>query len=57
MFRSETVLVWSREEIFVDSRLQRFQDFCGCEVSLPGFGIGMINDDFSIAGMTNCDIG
>ena len=53
------MLVWSRIEIFIDGRYnQSFQDFRGWaekrdgryeepwEVSLSGFGIGMINDDF-----------
>ena len=64
MFTSDTVLVLSREEIFVDcGQEQRCQDFCGWteyeigrlevpwEVSLPGFGIGMINGDFHIVGI------
>ena len=64
MFLSKTVLVRCRLEIFVDrGKNQRILDFCGwaekqkCryedpwEVSLPGLGIGMINEDFHIAGI------
>ena len=51
MIWSKTVLVWSRLEIFVDSgQNQRILSRLGrearyevlTEVSLPGFGIGMI---------------
>ena len=38
MFTSETVLVWYRKEIFVDSSLEHFSDL-----------IEMINDDIYIA--------
>ena len=64
MIWSKTVLVWSRLDIFVDSmQNQRRQYFRGWaekrdsryevprEVSLPGFGIGMINEDFHIPGI------
>ena len=65
MIWSKAVLVWSRLEIFVDSgQNQRLQYFRGWAekrdrpirtsyggVSLPGFGIGMINEDFHIAGI------
>ena len=62
MVWSKTVLVWSRLEIFVDrgrdsstfaagqrSEIGRYE--VPTEVSLPGFGIGMINEDFHIAGI------
>ena len=64
MIWSKTVLVWSRLEIFVDSgRIRDSSTFAAgqrseigryevpTEVSLPGFGIGMINEDFHIAGI------
>ena len=61
MIWSKTVLVWSRLEIFVDSgqnqtpvpsRLGREARYeVPTEVSLPDFGIGMINEDFHIAGI------
>ena len=64
MFLSKTVLVRCRLEIYVDrGKNQRLQDFRGWaeseigryedpwEVSLPGLGIGMINEDFHIAGV------
>ena len=60
----KTVLVWNRLEIFVDSgQNQRLQYFRGWTenrdrpirsfygVSLSGFGIGMINEVFHIAGI------
>ena len=62
MIWSKTVLVWSRLKIFVDrisdsstftagqrSEIGRYE--VPTEVSLPGFGIGMINEDFHIAGI------
>ena len=50
MIWAKTVLVWSRLEIFVDSgQNQRLQYFRIPRVSLQGFGIGMINEDFHIA--------
>ena len=63
MIWSKTVLVWSRLEIFVDSesetpvlsRLGQRSEIgryeVPTEVSLPGFGFGMINEDFHIAGI------
>ena len=63
MIWSKTVLVWRRLKIFADSgQNQRPQYFQGwaekmgrygvpTEVSLPGFGIGMISEDFHIAGI------
>ena len=64
MFLSKTVLVRCRLEIFVDrgrirvsrtfaaglrSEIGRYED--PWEVSLPGLCIGMINEDFHIAGI------
>ena len=61
MIWSKTVLVSSRLKIFVDNgqnqRLQYFrswtEEMCRhevpTEVSLPGFGIWMINEDFHMA--------
>ena len=52
MIWSKTVLVWSRLEIFVDSRqnprieIGRYE--VHREVSLSVFGIGMINEDFYV---------
>ena len=58
MIWSKTVLVWSRlESTFaagqrVSSRLVREARYeVPTEVSLPGFGIGMINEDFHIDGI------
>ena len=57
----KTVLVWGRLEIFVDSEqnqttvLSQLGREGRCkvptEVSLPGYGIVMINEDFHIAGI------
>ena len=62
MIWSKTVLVWSRLEIFVNmGRIRDSSTFVAgqrseiggydvpTEVSLPGLGIGMINEDFHIA--------
>ena len=60
MIWSKTVLVWIRLEIFVDNgQNQRLQYFRGCAEKRDkpirwnyGFGIGMINEDFHIAGIS-----
>ena len=59
------MLGWSRLEIFVDiGQNQRIWYFRGWTeklgsqgVSLPGFGIGMINEDFHISGIREVEEG
>ena len=63
MLCSETVLVGSRRYLLMDSRIRVSRTFTAGQrseigryevlwiVSLPGFGIGIINDDFRIDGI------